>query len=221
MVAGKFNMGGILFTGVAGNDIDLDDVTFTNLQKGEDTSSSDILQVWDPQNSGYTTYHYYNAEGDEDNWGWVDENWELPDSTLPVGTAFWFKAKPGETRTMTVAGGIESADEVTYEIVGGKFNMFINPFPAEIDLNDSKTVSIANYQGGEDTSTSDILQVWDPQNSGYTTYHYYNAEGDEDNWGWVDENWELPDAKLAAGTPFWFKAKPGEGKSITFFNPTK
>ena len=221
LTSGKFNMGGITFTTVGGDDIDLNDVTFNNLTKGDEADNADKIQVWNPGTSGYTTYYFYNAEGDEDNWGWVDENWEVPDATLAVGTAFWYKAKPGSDKSMTVSGALESADDVTVNLTGGKFNMVISPFPSAIDLNNTKTVVITNYTPGDEADNADKVQVWNPATSGYTTYYYYNAEGDEDNWGWVDENWELPDASLAAGTAFWYKAKTGTGKSIKFINPTK
>ena len=221
MVGGKFNMGGIGFTAVDGDDLDLNNITFNNLTKSDDSVTADTLLVWDANTSVYTTYYYYNAEGDEENWGWVDEQWELPDAKLAAGTAFWFKAKAGEGKSMTQSGAIDSVADTTYDIVGGKFNMLVNPFPAAIDLNDEKTIKFTNLTKSDDSVTADTLLVWDANTSVYTTYYYYNAEGDEENWGWVDEQWELPDAMLPSGTAFWFKAKAGEGKKITFYNPTK
>ncbi len=101
MVGGEFNMGGITFTTVDGGDIDLNDITFTNLTKSDDSATADTILVWDATTGGYTTYYFYNAEGDEENWGWVDEQWELPDAVLPAGTAFWFKAKAGAGKKIT------------------------------------------------------------------------------------------------------------------------
>ena len=101
MVGGKFNMNGIMFTTVGGDAIDLNDITFTNLTKSDDPATADIISVWDAASSGYTTYYFYNGEGDEENWGWHDENWELENATLPAGTAFWFKAKAGEGKAIT------------------------------------------------------------------------------------------------------------------------
>ena len=221
MVGGKFNMNGIMFTSVDGNAIDLNDVTFTNLTKSDDPATADIISVWDAASSGYTTYYFYNAEGDEENWGWHDENWELEDATLPAGTAFWFKAKAGDGKGMTQSGALDKTTDSTYDIVGGKYNMLINPYPASVDLNSDASITFTNLTKSDDPATADIISVWDAASSGYTTYYFYNAEGDEENWGWHDENWELEDATLPAGTAFWFKAKAGTGKKITFINPVK
>ena len=214
-------MGGITFETVNGGDIDLNDVTFANLTKADDDSLADRIQVWNPATEGYTTYYFYNGEGDEENWGWHDVNWDLDDAKLPVGTAFWFKAKPGDGKSMTVSGALESADDVTVNIAGGKFNMVISPFPSAIDLNDETTVVLSNVTKADDDSLADRIQVWNPATEGYTTYYFYNGEGDEENWGWHDVNWDLDDAVLPAGTAFWYKAKAGTGKSIKFINPTK
>lgn len=222
LTSAKFNMHGVVFTTVDGGDMDLNkDFDFPNLTKGDDTPLADNIQVWDPSTSGYTTYYYYNAEGDEENWGWVDANWELPNAKLACGTAFWFKAKEGDGKAMTQSGAVESEDDVTYDLTGGKFNMHINPWPVAVDLNDENAIVIKNFTPGDDTPVADNIQVWNPATSGYTTFYYYNAEGDEENWGWVDANWELPKAEIPACAGFWYKAKAGDGKQIIFKSPMK
>ena len=100
MTGGKFNMGGIVFSNVDGSGINLNDMTFANLTSGEDDSQSDRIQVWNPATSGYTTFFNYNAEGDEESWGWWDANFEV-EALLPAGTAFWYKAKAGSGKAIT------------------------------------------------------------------------------------------------------------------------
>ena len=207
-------MSGIVFSNVDGTAIDLNDMTFENLTSGEDDTQADIISVWNPATSAYTTFFNYNAEGDEESWGWWDANFEV-DPVLPLGTAFWYKAKAGNGKAMTHSGAVESDTDVTVAITGGKFNMVINPYPTAIDLNDESTVEFANLTSGEDDTQADIISVWNPATSAYTTFFNYNAEGDEESWGWWDANFEV-EPTLAAGTAFWFKAKAGSGKAITF-----
>ena len=214
LTGGKFNMSGIVFSNVDGTAIDLNDMTFENLTSGDEANNADKIQVWDPATSGYTTFFNYNLEGDEESWGWWDENFEV-DPVLPVGTAFWYKAKAGNGKAMTHSGAVESDTDVTVAITGGKFNMVINPYPTTIDLNDDSTVEFTNLTSGDEANNADKIQVWDPATSGYTTFFNYNLEGDEESWGWWDENFEV-DPVLPAGTAFWYKAKAGSGKAITF-----
>ncbi|MGN0832917.1 MAG: hypothetical protein ACI4RD_04615, partial [Kiritimatiellia bacterium] len=113
------------------------------------------------------------------------------------------------------SGVLESASDVTVEITGGNFNMVINPYPTPIDLNDASTVEFTNLTSGEDDTQSDRILVWNPVTSGYTTFFNYNAVGDEESWGWWDNTFEV-DPVLPAGTAFWYRAKAGSGKKITF-----
>ena len=117
------------------------------------------------------------------------------------------------------ADGIVSSDIVGYNtesLTGGKFNMsgvvFNSVGGGDIDLND---MTFPGVTGTDSDSTSDTILVWDPATSGYTTYWYYyeaGAAADEIGWyGTLDEP-----TTLAAGTAFWYKAKAGEGKKITF-----
>jgi hypothetical protein len=207
-------MAGMMFTSVGGEAIDLNDMTFNGVTGTDSDSTSDLILVWKPATSGYTTYWYYYEDGaaaDEIGWyGTLDE-----ETTLPAGTAFWYKAKAGNGKQMTQSGAVESDSDVEFNLTGGNYNMAINPYPTAIDLNDTTTVEFTNATGTDSDSTSDLILVWKPATSGYTTYWYYYEDGaaaDEIGWyGTLDEETTLP-----AGTAFWYKAKAGDGKKITF-----
>ena len=117
------------------------------------------------------------------------------------------------------ADGVVSSQVVGYTtdaMTGGKFNMngmvFSNVDGSDIDLND---MTFPNITGSDYLETSDQILVWNPGTSGYTTYWYYyeaGAAAEEIGWyGLLDEPTTLP-----AGTAFWYLAKPGDGKKITF-----
>ncbi|MGN0832264.1 MAG: hypothetical protein ACI4RD_01280 [Kiritimatiellia bacterium] len=203
-----------MFSNVDGSDIDLNDMSFPGVTGSDFDATSDTILVWKPATSGYTTYWYYYEDGAaEEEIGWyglLDE-----ETTLAAGTAFWYKAKAGSGKQMTQSGALVPDADVTFDLTGGKFNMAINPYPTAIDLNDTATVEFAGVTGSDFDATSDTILVWKPATSGYTTYWYYYEDGAaEEEIGWyglLDEETTLP-----AGTAFWYKAKAGDGKKITF-----
>ena len=93
-------MSGIVFSNVDGTAIDLNDMTFENLTSGEDETEGDNILVWNPATSAYKTFFNYNAEGDEESWGWWDANFEV-EPVLAAGTAFWYRAKAGSGKAIT------------------------------------------------------------------------------------------------------------------------
>ena len=215
LVSNKSNMQGINFVKVDGTDFDLNtDITVGNLTGGADDTSADSILVWDPAKSMYTTFYYYYEEEYADESAWYDLNGVL-EAKLPAGSAFWFRAVSGESKSLTVAGAIETDDSVSFSLVGGKSNMIINPYPTAIDLNDTATVEVSNLTGGADDTSADSVLVWDATKSMYTTFYYYYEAEYADESAWYDLN-GVVEPNLAAGTAFWFRAVAGEGKAITF-----
>ena len=217
VVDGKLNMKGVMFSAVSGEAIDLNkDVKVANLVPGEDETRADQILVYRPATSSYITYYYYNAEGDEENWGWTDVNWE-ESTQFPAGTGFWFKGYipnggSAKDKTITISGAVETDEDITFSVVDGKLNMLSNPFPTALDLNDSKTIDFVNNLPGEDETSADQILIYRPSRNGYITYYNYNAEGDEENWGWTDVNWE-ESTVIPAGAGFWYKGfKKGDAK---------
>ena len=220
LTSGNFNMAGVTFNNIGSDEtFNLNDVNIANATGSDEMNTADLVQIWDPTTSGYTFfYKYYEAEYPEDE-GWYDAGGDA-EPIVGNGTAFWYRARSGSEKSITFAGAIEGSDDVTVDLTGGNFNMVINPFPAAIDLNDTATVTINNATGSDEMNTADLVQVWNPATSGYTFfYKYYEAEYPEDE-GWYDAGGDA-EPVLPAGTAFWYRARSGEGKSITFPNPTK
>ncbi len=212
LASGNYTMGGMVFSAVGGGAIDLNEMTFEGVTGSDFDATSDNILVWNPATSGYTTYYYYyDASAPEDNgwYGTLDE-----ETTLPAGTAFWYRAKAGEGKSMTQSGAVESDTDVSFDLASGNYTMVINPYPTATDLNNTASVEFAGVTGSDFDATSDNILVWNPATSGYTTYYYYyDASAPEDNgwYGTLDEETTLP-----AGTAFWYRAKVGTGKGITF-----
>ena len=215
LASGNYTMGGMVFSAVGGGDIDLNDMTFAGVTGSDFEATSDNILVWDPSTSMYTTYYYYYDATSPDDNGWYGTLDEA--TTLPAGTAFWYRAKVGEGKSMTQSGAVESVADVTFDLASGNYTMVINPYPTAMDINDGNAVEFAGVTGSDFEATSDNILVWNPSTSMYTTYYYYyDASAPEDNgwYGTLDEETTLP-----AGTAFWYRAKVGAGKTITFKKP--
>ena len=218
LTSGKFNLAGVTFQNIGvTTSFDLNDVTIANVTGGADENSSDYLQLWDPSTSGYTTfYKYFEAEYPEDE-GWYDAYGDA-EPVLDSGTAFWYRARTEEGKSITFAGTVESDSDVTVALTSGKFNLAINPFPVATDFNDEKTVVVNNVTGGADENSADFIQIWDPATSGYTTYYkYFEAEYPDDE-GWYDAYGDT-EPVLPAGTAFWYRARSDANKSLKFPKP--
>ena len=215
LTSGNFNMGGIMFSKVTGDAIDLNsDVTVANVTGGLDETESDTILVWNPSTSAYTTFYYNDDPEAPEDTGWWDVNFVV-DPELGIGTAFWLRAKNAANKSITVSGAVESDDDFSVLLTGGNFNMVINPYPTAIDLNDTDTVEIANVTGGLDETESDTILVWNPSTSAYTTFYYNDDPEAPEDTGWWDVNFVV-DPELSAGTAFWYRAKAGTGKGLTF-----
>ena len=230
--AGGIMMRGIMFNNVAGGDYDLNALNIANIKGGYGIEDSDLIKVWD--GVGYITYFFCDYEGAEEigDKGWWDAG-GVEESVLPLGTAFWFQsATEGGTnkpKSITVSGEVESDDDVPVDIVDGKINMLVNPFPVKAELNNEDSVAFANITGGYGVEDSDVIKVWD--GVGYVTFFYCDYEGAEEigDRGWWDAG-GVEESEIASGNAFWYvayipegqSAKTGEkAKQMIFKNPAK
>ena len=213
-------MSGITFENIGGDaSYDLIKLDIKNVTGGDDQSTADFIQVWNPTTSGYTTFYYYYEEEYADEAGWYDAGGDA-EPILDPGTAFWYRARATADKSITVAGAIDTVDDATVDLTSGKYNLVVNPFPAAIDLNNEETVVVKNVTGGDDQNTADFVQIWNPVTSGYTTFYYYYEEEYADEAGWYDAGGDAEPA-FPAGTAFWYRARAGEKKALVFPNPTK
>ena len=91
---GNFNMVSVSFNNVDGTGVQLNggNVTFENLITGFDFSDGpDLIEVWNPETSGYTYHYFYDQDGwtDDSGNGYFEDDY--PDG-LPAGAAFWYEA---------------------------------------------------------------------------------------------------------------------------------
>ena len=245
---GKLLMRGFSFVNITGDELSImKDVTFENPTGGVDADNADRIRIWNPLLSGYTTYFYYVE--DEDGYVWHEENWLDEDEDEEVAKqyqgkiapyqGFWYQtylgkgATPAENKKMTVSGAVDQDVYDPFEILDGKLQMFVNPYPVASNIKDETSIIIANPTGGVDADTADRIRIWNPKLSGYTTYFYYVE--DEDGYVWHEENWLDEDedqeiakqyqGDIAAGQAFWYQSYVAKGslpktdKTIQFVSP--
>lgn len=200
------------------------DISCTGLTGGEAAQASDRIWIWNPNDSAYDRFFYYD-DGTEA--GWVDdrdaeyiENIKGWENGIPQGTALFFKSK-GAAKTLTGAGAIETKPEVEWFLADNNFTMIANPYPTATQLNSTK-FNVTNLTGGDNCEVADRIWIWNPNDSAYDRFFYYD-DGTEA--GWVDdrdaeyiENIEGWENGIPAGQGFYFKAK-GTGKSVIFGSP--
>ncbi len=200
------------------------DISVENLTGNTSPQLADRIWVWNSDDSGYDRFYYYN-DGEEQ--GWVDDaNDEYIETIdgwkdgIPQGTAIFFKSK-GAAKSLTGAGAIETEPEVELPLAVNNFTMIANPYPVATQLNSDK-FKVAGLTGNTSPQLADRIWVWNPNDSGYDRFYYYN---DDEEHGWVDDandeyietiaGWENG---IPSGQGFYFKAK-GTGKSVIFGSP--
>ena len=232
---GKYNTSAGVFQKIDGTGFKLnEDMTVDGVKGGDSISSADQIQFWTFNDKGVGVYEYYYYYDDGDEAGWSISDGEDPyfeivhPEGLQAGTGFWYLATPDEReRKITFAGGVNMAEYIDKEIVGGKYNFFGNPYPVRLMLNDKNQVKWEGVKGGDSISSADQIQVWTFNDKGVGVYEYYYYYDDGDEAGWSISDGEDPYFEivhpegLAVGTPFWYLAKEGSGKYARFFSPIK
>lgn len=242
---GKLVARGFAFMNISGDELSIKtDVAFKNPTGGVEASLADRIRIWNPTESGYTTYFYYVEEGD--GYVWHEENWLDEDEDEEVAKqyqgkiapwqGFWYqtyKVGSGDEKAMTVSGAVDQDIYDPFQIIDGKLHMFLNPYPIASNIKDEKSIIITNPTGGVEAAEADRIRIWNPDESGYTTYFYYVEDGDGYVWheeNWLDEDEDEEVAKqyqgdIPAGQAFWYQTylKPGDkaktDKSIQFVCP--
>ena len=222
-------------TTISGENFDLNygsEVKFANPTGGEGgEEGADVIKVWYTTGAGgYNTFAYYKDEehtpgSEEDETGWWPTDSE-EEAIFPAGTPFWVRTQPGDNKSMTVSGAVESDADVEVTLVGNKYNLLINPYPTSIDFNDKgKTVEVKNATGGEGGEEgADVIKIWYTAGAGgYNTFAFYKDEehtsgSEEDETGWWPTDSE-EETIVPAGAGFWLRTQPGDNKSIVFKSP--
>ena len=233
--AGKLSMVGGSFASVGGDGFQMNgNMTIANIKGGVNgAGDSDTLLMWDPTlgggAGGYKTFYYYD-DGSEAGWcdPATDDYVEKSYTTgFPAGSAFWFNAIDGATKTITFSGAIEDAEYIEPALADGKqLSMVANAYPVPLKLNNSTVVTYPAIVGGVNgAGDSDTLLMWDPTlgggAGGYKTFYYYDDGGEA---GWCDPATDdyfeksYPDG-LPVGTALWFNPISATARTIRFIKP--
>ena len=220
-----FNMVGVQFVKVGGEDLDLMTVGVLDDQMAgydEDGVYATEMRMW--TGNGYTTYGWSGTSGtdvDEDptlDNKWLDRDNEEIDEIASPSTGFWIVAE--KAGTMTISGEVPATDTVSVQLTAG-FNMVANPYPGEVAITSFGTLdsSFAGYD--EDGVYATEMRVW--TGNGYTTYGWSGTSGtdvDEDptlDNKWLDRDNEEVTVTIPFGTAVWIYAE--KAGTLTFSAP--
>jgi hypothetical protein len=218
IVDGKINMKGIAFENITGTEINLNEISGTGMTAGEDETCSDQVLVWNAIDSGYTTYAYFDEGEDGKN---LYDVFGDSEPVLEPGKAFWYQsyATGVSGKSIVISGAIAPENYTHIDLVNGKINMVVSPYPVDIDLNDPTTVEFINCVAGEDETCADQVLVWSAKDSGYSTYAYFDEGEDGKNWYDVFGDTE---PIIPSGIGFWYSSFKTDGnvaKQISFPRP--
>ena len=229
-MADVYNMLSVPFAGVAGGNVAVSSLQFTNVVKGDGPQECDFLQIWN--GDGYNAYYCYTDDG---LWYNCDTDEPMSDDYadgIPAGTAMWYLAWVSDTRegtpSFTVSGAISDEDDVTFTLncssatMVDVYNMLGNPYPASWSPNNSDQCVIANIVKGDGPQECDFLQIWN--GDGYNAYYCYADDG---LWYNCDTDADLDDdyaTGIPSGTAMWYLAWVADRAgdlTVTFKNPIK
>ena len=234
--AGKYSLISLPFAGVDGGNQKLTEAMSGSWFGGETNADGDNLRVWNPADQSYTVYYYYTDDTHEwDGWYDVGGAYYFDDCAenaegLEAGWTAWYQSRGTTAPTVTMAGAVESADDVSVTVYGGVYTLLANPFPVRMKLNDATQVNWGAAKGGETNADGDNIRVWTAADQSYTIYYYYTDDSHE--WdGWYDVGGayyfeDVPETDnangLQVGEVFWYQSRDAKGTNhtITFFNPT-
>lgn len=181
---------------------------------------------------GYKFYYFINDAYDADDnevagdvWADMDGYVVDSDDLLALGDGFWFHARGAAVEsgaTITVAGQVASATEITKDLDGataGIYSIIANPFPVGTDLGKVVTSGLSAVLYEDVDASGNTIMV--REGEGYKFYYYINDAYDADDNEvvgdvWTDMDGYIVDADdvIAPGKSFWILAR--QNGSITF-----
>ncbi len=231
------NFIGSQFVIVGGDSGDMNTSVDATGQNGFDDDSFDAtttLKVW--TGAGYVDYGWTGnfltesptlagelgvTDNSYDN-KWLNDDYEVVEEDVDVGTGFWIKA--GKAGTVTLSGEVPGDDPVTIDLAAG-LNMVSYPWPMAVDL---QKIQLTGQTGFDDDSfdATTTIKVW--TGSGYVDYGWsgnfltesptlageLGVTDESYNNKWLNDDYEIETETLPIGTGFWIKAS-NTGK-VTF-----
>ena len=150
-------------------------------------TSSDRLQVWNPQTQNYASYWFGDWADSEDynrKWYPLGSDEYATENVVEPGVGIWFISKNVNSANALIVGEVISTN-ITIKFKAGGLTAWSNPFPVPLslsDVSDGGTIDWVNSDltGAASDSASDRLLIWNPLTQNYATYWFGDWDDDED-----------------------------------------
>ena len=234
----EYTLLAVNFEGTGSATMDIQDIfkKCDGMTASNGSASADQIQIMHEEDGDYDMYYLSNGKAGKASTPdtankWVCNN-EGADKTVPAvraiksGEAFWYVSPNGKTSpyTITVAGGVVSAPNVTKEF-GAQYSLIGNPYPCDIPLNDGVQVINATYSNG--SASADQIQIM-KSNGDYDMYYLSNGKAGKASTPATANKWvcnnegadkTVPtDGVFPAGRAGWFVRINPEAK-VKFISP--
>ena len=187
---------GATFVPVTGTKINLQDIKVT----GYEGETADEIQIQILDTLGRTTTQYFFADlPDDDIYGWLDANEEIPQNVeFAPGAGLWVKSA-NNSLALQFAGQVPTSD-ISVSLREG-FTMVANATPIALNL---QGIGVAGYEG----EIADAVQIQTLDTLGRTVDQYFFADlPDDDIFGWLDANEDIPEnITFKPGMGLWVKS---------------
>ena len=182
----EYTLLAVNFEGTGSATMDIQDIfkKCDGMTAANASTGADQIQIMHEADGNYDYYYLSNGKNGKASTPdtankWVCAN-DGADKTVPAvraiksGEAFWYVSPNGATTpyTITVAGGVVSAPNVTKEF-GAQYSLVGNPYPCDLPLNDKVQVVNATY--GNASSNADQIQIMKSDGS-YDYYYLSNGK---------------------------------------------
>ncbi len=194
---------------------DVNDALYGQLSGSTNESTADVLRKWDPAGSAYESVYKADGTGGANDGLWFGDFTTWSTSTLSIlpGEGFFIGNRQSTTQTVFLCGLVVLDSAFVAPVYSG-MNLFGNPYPSGLALNDSSLMS-SGAEGANPATDGD--QITD--HTAGVSYWLLSDTNSPNHLKWVDTNGVASAITLDTGTGFWFWRRGTNGFDWTEARP--
>jgi hypothetical protein len=181
----------------------ISDIFTGSMVSDVDGNNNAVIWLWNPVTSQYTTYQYFSAADANTDFsinqaGWYSGDGVRHNQSFPPGTSCFIQNyNNASSITVTVTGNVPTGTNTIamnqgYSLVG---------MPVPISTNMCSTAGGFVGFSDVDGSNNDVIWLWNPVSSQYTTYQYFSAADANTDFSVNQAGWFSPDGVIHNVSP--------------------